>query len=380
LANESRLADQQSDTAELVDLFCDLVLIASPTGQEGSCVEAVESHLVRLGLHPVRDGTGKSIGSDGDNVLCRIPPKAEGTALFFCAHLDTVPLTGSIDPVVTDGVIRNASPSILGADNKAAVAVLLDAVRTLLADAIPHAGIELLFTIGEEQGLIGSHAFDSSVLVAKTGFVYDHSGAIGGYVAAAPSRYIVRAAVHGRAAHAGISPEEGANAIVALARGIVALSPSTPGATVNVATISGGLALNVVPELAQVEVDVRAIDHDVAGATVETVKEALHAAADQSGCSINVSVENPYVGYRIPPDSEALRLAASALARLGQTTFALETRGGSDANVLRARGLDCLNLNHGVIGFHTAEEQVAIVDLELMKRLTLALIAEAVHH
>ena len=367
----------RSSLDRLVDLFCRLAVIPSPSGHEGACAEAVLGELADLGLHAQRDGAGATAGSDGDNLYCRIPANTTGQPLFFCAHLDTVPPTGPLRPVVTGGVIRNASPSIVGADNKAAVAVMLDAIRVLVMERVPHAGVELVFTIGEEQGLVGSTAFASSQLHAERGFVFDHPGAIGGYVAAAPSRFVVRARMRGRAAHSAIAPQDGVNAIVPLARAIASFPEPSEAVNVNVALVAGGSAMNVVPDGSEVAVDVRAIEHGDGEAVAAEIEQALRVEATRAGCHVEIEIDRPYSAYRLPPDSGALQLALAAFARLGLESAPWETRGGSDANVFCKRGLDCVNLTHGVVGFHAPDERVAVSDLELMRAVMLAIIAEA---
>jgi tripeptide aminopeptidase len=370
----------RSSLDRLVDLFCRLAVIPSPSGHEGACAEAVLDELADLGLHAQRDGAGAAAGSDGDNLYCRIPATTTGQPLFFCAHLDTVPPTGPLRPVVTGGVIRNANPSIVGADNKAAVAVMLDAIRVLVTERMPHAGVELVFTIGEEQGLVGSTAFASSQLHASRGFVFDHPGAIGGYVAAAPSRFVVRARMRGRAAHSAIAPQDGVNAIVPLARAIASFPEPSDAVNVNVALVAGGSAMNVVPDGSQVSVDVRAIEHGDGEAVAAEIERALRVEATRAGCQVEIEIDRPYSAYRLAPDSGALRLALAAFARLGLESAPWETRGGSDANVFCKRGLDCVNLTHGVVGFHAPDERVAVSDLELMRTVMLAIIAEAAGH
>jgi tripeptide aminopeptidase len=361
----------------LVELFCALASIPSPTGSEGACGDAVTTYLTELGLDVERDGAGARVGGDCDNLYCRIPPTTSGRPLFFCAHLDTVPATDVLRPVVRDGVIRNATPSIVGADNKAALAVMLDAVRSVVVEDLAHAGVELVLTVGEEQGLVGSTAFDCSNIRARSGYVFDHPGAIGGHVAAAPSRFIVRASVHGRAAHSGIAPEDGINAIVPLARAIASFPESSPAVTVNVVLVDGGSALNVVPESAATTVDVRALEHAEAAGVAEGIEHALREAAEAGACTIEVDVSNPYSAYRVADDSAALDIARTVFSRLGLPPRAWETRGGSDANVFCKRGLDCLNLTHAVESFHATDERVSVSDLVLMRAVTLALVDEA---
>ena len=364
-------------SARLVSLFRRLAVIPSPTGDEGPCVEAVSELLEAIGLRPTRDGAGAKVGSTGDNLYCHIPPTASGMPLFFCAHLDTVPPTARLDPVVVDGVIRNAAPSIVGADNKAAVAVMLDAAATIIRERVAHAGVELVFTIGEEHGLVGSTAFDSSVLRAHSGFVFDHPGAVGGYVAAAPSRFVVKATMHGRAAHSAIAPQDGVNAIVPMARAIASLPEPLRHINVNVALMHGGSAMNVIPESSEVTVDVRSTEHDDALAAAERIAETLRTSAAEGGCRVDIEISHPYSAYRVPADSPALALATAAFAKLGLKCTPVETRGGSDANVFCKRGLDCVNLTHAVAGFHAPDERVAVADLELMRTVALEIVAAA---
>jgi tripeptide aminopeptidase len=371
--------EEVDDAAEqrLVELFCTLASIPSPTGSEGRCGEAVVAYLGDLGLEVRRDGAAVRVGGDCDNLYCHIPATTTGRALFFCAHLDTVPATDVLRPVVREGVIRNATPSIVGADNKAALAVMLEAIRSIVLEKTPHPGIELVLTVGEEQGLVGSTAFDCSIMRARNGFVFDHPGAIGGYVAAAPSRFIVRASMRGRAAHSGISPEDGINAIVPLARAIASFPESSSTVTVNVVLVHGGTALNVVPDGAETTIDVRALEHDEAGAVAARIEHALHDAAKAGGCSVEVDIARPYSAYRVADDSPALVLAQAAFCRLGLPSRAWETRGGSDANVFCKRGLDCLNLTHAVESFHALDERVAVSDLALMRTVMLTIVDEA---
>jgi tripeptide aminopeptidase len=370
--------DRESPEAErLISLFCALASIPSPSGSERACGDAVIAELTTLGLEVRPDGIGASLGSDCDNLYCRIPATTTGTPVFFCAHLDTVPPTDVLNPVLVDGVLRNATPSIVGADNKAALVVILETIRTLVIDELPHAGVELIFTISEELGLVGSTAFDCSVIHARSGYVLDHPGAIGGYVQAAPSRFVVRARMHGRAAHSGIAPEDGINAIVPLAGAIAALPATSKLVNVNVGRIEGGSALNIVPDFAEASVDVRAVEASDAEQVVAEIEAILKSQADQAGCALEVDVRSPYSAYRVPQDSVALRLALAAFAHHGLPVKAWDTRGGSDANAFCKQGLDCLNLTHAAVGFHAPDEHVAVSDLVLMKAVLLSIIAES---
>src|SRR5438045_2449853 len=210
--------------SEVVDLFTELAAISSPPGEERPVADAVLRYLRDLGLTVDEDDAGATVGSNIGNLYCRVEPTGSGgTPIFLCAHLDTVPPEGAIEPVVEDGVVRNAGGTILGADNKSAVAAMLEATRRIVAENRPHGGIELLFTPKEEVGLRGADAFDHQRLRARLGYVYDHAGPIGEVILGAPYQCKLDASFHGRAAHSGMYPEEGRSAIAAAARAIADL-------------------------------------------------------------------------------------------------------------------------------------------------------------
>ena len=173
----------------MLSLFLELAALPSPPGEERAVADRLLDYLHALGLEADEDDAGARIGSSIGNVLCRIGPTegAVGTPLFLCAHLDTVPPEGPIEPVVgEDEVVRNAAGTILGADNKAAVAAMLEAAARLVEDGRAHAGVELLFTPMEEVGLRGAAAFDERRLAARVGYVYDHAGPVGEVILGAP--------------------------------------------------------------------------------------------------------------------------------------------------------------------------------------------------
>src|ERR687895_2057274 len=207
---------------DVLGLFTELAAIPSPPGSEREVADRVRAYLEDLGLEVSEDNAGAAIDGNAGNLLCRLPPAGEngGLPIFLCAHLDTVPPTGPLEPVVEDGVVRNAGGTILGADNKAAVAAMLEAARRIVGENRPHAGIELLFTPKEEVGLQGAKAFDAGKLEAEVGFVYDHAAPIGEVMLGAPHARTIEVTMRGRAAHAGIAPEEGRSAVVAAARAI----------------------------------------------------------------------------------------------------------------------------------------------------------------
>jgi tripeptide aminopeptidase len=365
---------------DVLTLFSDLAALPSPPGEERRVADEVAAYLRVLGLEVDEDDAGAKVGSTIGNLLCRLEPSdGDGVPIFLCAHLDTVPPEGSIEPVVEDGVVRNAAGTILGADNKAAVAVMLDAVRAVVEEGRRHAGIELLFTPKEEVGLLGAQAFDESRLAARVGFVYDHAAPIGEVILGAPYAEALEVRFHGRAAHSGMYPEEGRSAIAAAARAIadLRLGRLDEETTANVGLISGGTAGNIVPEWCTFVAEARSHAERKLAELVQEMLDTFTFAAQLGECDVETEVRKSYRGYRFRHDDPPVRIAAAALARSGREVRYGLSGGAADANVFNERGLQCLNLANGMAQIHTPEEHIAVADLEGMVEVTLGLVDAA---
>jgi tripeptide aminopeptidase len=361
---------------EVLDLFTELASVPSPPGEERAVADLVLSYLRDCGLETDEDDAGPGIGSTMGNVFCRLDPTAAGEPLLLCAHLDTVPPTAAIEPVVEDGIVRNAAGTILGADNKAAVAAMLEAVRRLLAERRPHAGVELLFTPKEEVGLVGAYAFDHTRLQSRVGYVYDQAAPIGVIILGAPFSQSLEVTFHGRAAHSGMHPEEGRSAIAAAARAITEfrLGRVDEDSTANVGTITGGTATNIVPEWCTFVAEARSHDDRKLADLVQEMQDAITFAAGVTECDVKTTARKSYRGYRFAKSDRAVALAAAALERCGHSVSYELSGGAADANVFNERGLEIVNLANGMTDIHTPGEHIAVVDLEAMVDVTLALV------
>ena len=364
--------------SDVLTLFTDLAAIPSPPGHELLVAERVMRELRDLGLPVEVDTTGESVDSNTGNIYTRLEPTSGevGLPIFFCAHLDTVQPIGPLEPVVEDGVVRNRGGTILGADNKAAVAAMIDAVRVLLVENRPHAGVELVFTTREETGCQGAAAFDVTRLASDVGFVYDHAAPIGDIVVSAPYHRVLDVVYRGHAAHAGINPEEGRSAIEAAARAIadLRLGRIDHETTANVGRIDGGSARNVVPEACTVIAEARSRDEKKLLGLVQEMVDAFAYAAAVTDCEVETRIDEIYRGYRVDASDPALSLARRALERTGFEPRDVEVGGGADTNVFRARGLACVVLSNGMAEIHGPREHIAVADLEAMVDVTLALV------
>jgi tripeptide aminopeptidase len=366
---------------DVLALFVELAALPSPPGEERAVADRVLDYLGALGLEADEDDAGAKVGSTIGNIYCRLEPNGgSGASLFFCAHLDTVPPEAAIEPVVgEDEVVRNAAGTILGADDKSAVAAMLEATARLVEDGREHSGVELLFTPKEEVGLLGAAAFDESRFAAGFGYVYDHAGPIGEIILGAPFQQKVDVRFHGRAAHAGMYPEDGRSAIAAAARAIadLRLGRLDDETSANVGRISGGTARNVVPEWSEFAAEARSHDERKLADLIREMVETVTFAASLEECEVETQVSGLSLGYRFRRDDRAVQIAAAGLERAGLEPSYVLSGGGADANVFNERGLQCVNLANGMTDIHTPDERIAVADLHAMVEVTLALVESA---
>ena len=370
---------QRASSAErerLLDDFVRLCEIESPSRSERAVADAVKAELEGLGLTVEEDDTAPDTGSDAGNLLARIDGPPDSRTILLCAHLDTVPLAGPVEVTQENGVLSNRHEAILGADNKAAVATILAAARRLVAEGAP-VGVELLFTTCEEHALAGAKAFDPGRLRSEFGYVFDHASPIGELVTASPTYYRLEADFRGRAAHAGIRPEAGHNAIVAAAEAIAAIEIGRldDATTANVGQIEGGTAANVVAERCKVVLEARSLDDVRAGEVVSSMVDAIAEAASDLECDVETAVERLFRGYKLARTAPVVETAAEALRSIGTEPVYINTGGGSDANALIAADLPVLNLANGTEGNHQPDESVTVHALETTLDLTLAIVA-----
>jgi tripeptide aminopeptidase len=361
----------------LNDTFAELCAIASPSGRERAIADRVAGVLRGLGVAVEEDGAATETQGQAGNVLARLPARADRSVLL-CAHLDTVPHDGPVEPVLVDGAWESAGETILGADNKAAVAVLLALAHRIAVEGAP-VGVELLFTVAEETALAGARAFDVGRLRSDTAFVLDHASPIGDIVVAAPTAYRLEGHFRGHAAHAGIRPERGRSTIVAAAHAIGAmrLGRLDGETTANVGTIGGGDGgTNVVPERCWFAAEARSLSEATAEAVVAEMVDRCYDAANDPGCEcdVDVSVERLFSGYRHRPGAPGVAAGEAALRACGYAPRHIVSGGGSDANALIAAGLHCVNLANGTERNHEPTERVSQAALEGMLDVTFALL------
>ncbi len=366
------------DPRRLIDRFVRLCEIPSPTGSERAVADAVAGELRSLGFEVAEDGAAAATGAGSGNLVARIAGRDPDRWLMLCAHLDTVPVAGPVEVVESDGLLRSRGETILGADDKAGVAVLLELAAEAIADP-PPVGLELAFTVAEERGLRGARELDLAALRSQVGLVVDHAAPLEEIVVAAPTYHRLLAEFQGVEAHAGLAPEAGRSAVAAACDAVATmrLGRLDDETTTNVGTIEGGTAANVVPGRCRIEAEARSLDGGRASDAVGAIADACTWAAGEHECDVDLDLTEVFRGYRLPPSSPALRLARDALRRCGFEPREVATGGGSDVNAFRARGFECALLATGSRDNHTSEESIAVDRLMDLGRIAAAAVGSA---
>jgi tripeptide aminopeptidase len=342
----------------MLDRFVRLCEIASPTGEERAVADAVLAELRALGVEVIEDDAAGPANAAAGNLIARVPGRGDRWLSFF-SHLDTVPHNGPIEVVMENGVFRSKGNTILGADNKAAVTVLMELAARHVSDPAP-VGLELVFTVAEEDGLRGAKELDVSALRAPFGFVLDHATPIGEVIVAAPTYKRLIADFKGREAHAGINPEEGSSAIAAAAAAVAGmkLGRLDDETTANVGMIEGGTASNVIAGHCRILGEARGVDGERAAAVIGEMVDACTWAAGEQGCDVDAQVIEMFRGYRVDPKSVPVQIASEALRGVGHEPTLIHTGGGSDANALVASDYEAVLLANGTEANHTSDELV----------------------
>jgi tripeptide aminopeptidase len=369
----------EAERERLHETFAALCRIPSPSRHERACADWLSAELRGMGLAVEEDDSGPAVGSEAGNLLARIPGRADGSILL-CAHMDTVPLAAPVEPVLVDGAWENANEGILGADNKSAVAVIVELARRFTnGGGPPPIGIEILFTVCEEVSVAGSAAFDVAKLTSGFGYVFDHATPIGDVIVASPTHYRIIADFHGHAAHAGVRPEAGRSAIAAAANAIAAmrLGRLDDETTANVGMIEGGSAINVVPERCRLEGEVRCLDAGRAAAVATELVDHLQDAANAGECDLDVTMERTFSGFRTKPSAPQLIVAERTLRACGYEPRRITTGGATDANSFEVAGFHCICLADGTEHNHEPTERMSAQALEDLLDIALTLVDEA---
>ncbi|MDR2935336.1 MAG: M20/M25/M40 family metallo-hydrolase [Candidatus Adiutrix sp.] len=349
--------------------------------KERAIADDLKGRLTALGLAVEEDDAGGRIGGQAGNLIARLPGEAGRPVIMFSAHMDRVENHGRIQPVVDEarGVITSDGTSILGADDVAGLAAILDGLRRVRAAGRPHGEVEVVFSVAEEIGLLGARNLDCGRLKARTAFVLDCGGPLGLIVNQAPTQYRFVITVHGRSAHAGIAPETGLSAIRVAAAALTRLPEGrlSPSATSNFGLIKAGQATNIVCELCEIKGEARSTDQAEVTAYLDLVRRVFHETAAEFGGRAEMENSLEYLAFRVEEDHPAIVLAKRAMKNLGLNARVAGSGGGLDGNFFNQRGLTAVGLAPGYAQVHTPREEQSIAQLIDCGRLVAEIIWEA---
>ncbi|HOP63480.1 MAG TPA: M20/M25/M40 family metallo-hydrolase [Spirochaetota bacterium] len=355
----------------LIKTFTELAEISSPSWNEKEVMKYIIRRLNRLGGECSIHSCGES-----SNLLIRIKGKEKRAPILLSGHMDTVIPCDNVKTVVTDTRISSDGRTVLGSDDKAAIAAFIEAFEHIKENRMQHGPVEILLTCAEEQGLKGIKGFDLSLLNSKYGFVFDSSGAIGRIVVKAPYHSNMVIEIKGKASHAGMAPEKGISAIRVLSEIITALPSGRidEDTTINVGIISGGRATNIVAEEARCELEVRSIDKKRMLEVEKEVRETVKKICTRYRAKSSITRTLEYGGFKISPEEPVSVLTAEAMKKIGIKPRFVSMGGGSDTNIINGSKIKAINLACGMQKIHSTEEFILIKDLIACTKLTLSII------
>ena len=364
-----------NNNQRLIDLFLQMVRIPSPSRHEGQLAGFLARQLEALGFSVCFDDAGEAVGGDTGNLIATLAGNTDTEPLIFSCHMDTVTPCEAVTPVIHDNVIRSDGTTILGGDDKAGIAAIIEGIRRLRERGGAHGLLQVVLTIGEEVGMDGAIGLDYRQIKATRAFILDAEGPLGQIIVRGPAKDAITVTIHGLSAHAGLKPEAGVNAIQVAARAIdrMQLLRIDPETTANIGRINGGGATNIVTDRVEITAEARSLDNAKLDRQSAHMEECFAEAARSFGAMADVDIERSYHAFTLTESDPVVRHAVAAMQRLGLSPALVSTGGGSDCNVFNRHGITAVDLAIGMTDVHTCRESLRIDDLENAARLVEAL-------
>ncbi|WP_409301547.1 tripeptidase T [Peribacillus sp. SCS-155] len=363
----------------LVDEFMELVQIDSETKHEAEIAKVLKQKFSDLGVDVFEDDTASETGHGAGNLVCTLKGTVDtADTIYFTSHMDTVVPGKGIKPSIKDGYVVSDGTTILGADDKAGLAVMLEVIRVLKEQNISHGTIEFIITVGEESGLVGAKALDRSLVTAKYGYALDSDGKVGNIVVAAPTQAKVNAYIHGKTAHAGVAPEKGVSAITIASKAIsrMPLGRIDSETTANIGRFEGGTQTNIVCDYVEIFAEARSLIPEKMEEQAARMKEAFETAAVEMGGRAEVEIKVMYPGFKYGAGDHVVEVARRAADKIGRPSELQQSGGGSDANIIAGFGIPTVNLAVGYEEIHTTNERMPLEELSKLAEMVIAIIGE----
>lgn len=365
------------NSERILNEFLELTRITSPTLAEREIAEVLKGKLEAIGLKVIEDHAGQLIGGNCGNLVATLPSiMPEAPVLLLSAHMDCVEPCRDVNPIVVDNIVKSSGNTVLGGDDKAGLVSILEALRVVQEQSIPHGEIQVVFTVAEEGGLLGAKYIDKTLLHSNFGYVFDSSGSPGKIINKAPGEISSIFKIFGRSAHAGIAPENGLNAIILAAK---ALSQIPDGrineiTTANIGIIKGGLATNIVPETVEINGITRSLNRTELELITDKIRNIVTRIVSDHGGKTEVTVQKLYDPYELASDIPVMTVAKEAIWILDWEPSIKATGGGSDANYFNSYGIPCAVLGIGTQKVHTTDEYIEVNDLCKTAKLAIEII------
>ncbi len=355
MVNASRMRDE----------FLELVRIDSLTLHERRMADVLKAKLEDMGIPAYEDDAGGKIGGNAGNLICTVKGERNVPGILLMAHMDTVSPGIGKNPVVEGDIIKTDGTTVLGGDDAAGIECILEALRVISEDGIAHGNIYIAFTVAEEGGLLGAKNMDYSAIDAKYGFVMDDGGDIGSVAVSAPTQNKIDIIVKGKAAHAGVEPENGISAVQIAAWAIsqMRLGRIDHETTANIGTIKGGFATNIICDRVEIEAEARSRGRSKLKEQTSHMRHCFEMACAKFGGSFEFDAQNVYPEFNIKDDSGIVGILKRAAEKAGIELRTGATGGGSDTNIINGRGIEAVDISVGMDKVHSVEEQISIKDM-----------------
>ncbi len=343
--------------------FIEMVQIDSETRNELEMQQYLTKYLTNLGFEIHHDKAGEKFGSNANNVIAK--KAGTGEPIILSAHMDTVTPGNGVEVLIDGDVISSKGDTILGGDDKGGIAVIIEAIESIIEKGENHPPLEIVFTVGEEGGLNGSKYLDYSLISARRAVIFDSGGEIGTIITTAPGQNLINVTIHGKPAHAGLEPENGISAIYVASQAITKMNlfRIDEETTSNIGIINGGSATNIVmPELT-IKAEARSLDEKKLEKQTKHMVEVFESTAKEYGATIDIEVKKAYNPFQIKSDSKLLQAYSKANDNCGIKPIHQSTGGGSDCNNFNANGIEAINVSVNMCKVHTTEEFIRISDM-----------------
>ena len=362
----------------LLKQFFDLVKIDSETGDERDIADYLKGKFQELGLKVIEDNSEEKSGHGAGNLIATLESNQDENlpVIYFTAHMDTVTPGKSVKPGIDGDYIVSDGTTILGSDDKAGIAAILEVLNLIKEQNIPHGTIQFLLTVGEESGLKGSRNLQKDLIQAQYGYALDSNGPVGNIITAAPTQAKIQVTVYGKSAHAGVNPEDGISAIQVASNAIanMKLGRIDKETTANIGKFQGGTATNVVSDRVNILAEARSLHEEKLDKQVKHMKEAFENAAKTFKTKIDFGFEIMYPGFSYDEGHFLVKKAVKAVKTIGRKPELIASGGGSDANVMNGYGVSTINLGVGYEKIHTTSERMPIRELTKITELVIELI------